>query len=106
MKRGVYICLLTLLTGFASIPVNAAGKAASLDALLQQVQQGKIHESKENKAREQEFTRNKARQNQMLADARKRRATEEARSARMERQFDDNELVIAEQTDLLTTRLG
>ena len=106
MKRGVYICLLTLLTGFASIPVNAAGKAASLDALLQQVQQGKIHESKENKAREQEFKRNKARQNQMLADARKRRATEEARSARMERQFDDNELVIAEQTDLLTKRLG
>ncbi|MFQ5659957.1 MAG: MotA/TolQ/ExbB proton channel family protein [Gammaproteobacteria bacterium] len=106
MKRISYICLLSLLIGVPGLNAGAADKGLTLDSLLKQVQQGKLNESKENKAREQEFKRTKARQSQMLADAKKQRAALEAKSALMEKQFDANETEIAAQTELLAKRLG
>ena len=104
MKRSILIFIPFL---FAALSLNAsAQQGASLDTLLKQVREGRISESKENRQREQEFKRNRARQNDLLKQANRQRAAEEARSARMEAVFDENELVIGEQSELLTKRLG
>ncbi len=78
-----------------------AEKAANLDELLKQVQQGKIRESKENKAREAEFKKSKARQQQLLAKAKQDRAALEARSAELEKRFESNQ----DQIDALKNEL-
>ncbi|MCZ6566031.1 MAG: MotA/TolQ/ExbB proton channel family protein, partial [Gammaproteobacteria bacterium] len=106
MRRLISFIIISLCSNLALMNVNAAGKAASLDQLLQQVQQGKFEENKANKKREAEFKRNKSRQAQLLANAKKERADEEARSARMEGVFDINEGQIADLTETLTKRLG
>jgi len=106
MKRFITICLIALLTGAVNINVYAQSQPMTLDALLKQVREGRTRESKENQQREQEFKRDQARQNQLLEQAKRDRAALEAQSARMETQFDENELVIGEQTELLTKRLG
>jgi len=112
MKRSIYILLISLLAGGVfNINVQAqqqpqAPSNVSLDALLKQVQQGRLNENKENTQREQEFKRDQARQQQLLSDAERDRAALEAQSAKMEAQFDQNELAIAEQQDLLNKRLG
>lgn len=84
----------------------ADDKAANLDQLLQMVKQGRLEESKENQAREQEFKKNEAQQAQMLADAKKERAQLEDKSSALEKEFDGNEKKIADQTKLLNDRLG
>ena len=106
MKRGIYFIILTLITWCGAINTSAAQTTGSLDQLLKQVQQGKIRESAENAAREREFKNNKAKREQMLADAKRERARLEDTSAKMEAQFDQNELDIADQTDLFKKRLG
>lgn len=106
MKRATCILTISLLASLSGLQVVAQEKAQSLDQLLNQVQKNALQESKENKAREQEFARNKARQDELLRQANAERAAEEAKSARMEKQFDDNELKLAEQSQLLTERLG
>jgi len=105
-QRSLYICLVTLWAGTVSFNAHAQVKGATLESLLQTVKEGRVQESQENRAREQEFVRNKSRQRQLLADANKQRANEEARSARMEAEFDQNEIEIAENTELLNKRLG
>ena len=89
-----------------SVSARAEDKAMNLDQLLRQVQQGQIQESKENKQREEEFKRNQGRQLQMLQDAKNERAAQEAKSQAMEKQFDENELQVADKQDQLTKRLG
>ena len=107
MKRFISLCLISLLTGAVNLNVYAQAQSnMTLDALLKQVREGRIRESRENTQREQEFKRDQSRQNQLLEKARNDRAALEAKSARMEAQFDENELVIGEQTELLTKRLG
>jgi biopolymer transport protein ExbB len=107
MNRFISICLLSLLAGAVNINVNAQAQSGmTLDSLLKQVREGRLRENKQNAQREQEFKRDQSRQNQMLEDAKKDRVALEAQSARMEAQFDENELAIAEQSDLLTKRLG
>ena len=106
MKRLACLLTISLLASLSGLSVSAQEKAQSLDQLLNQVQKNALQESKENKAREQEFLRDKAKQEQLLKQANAERAAQEARSATMEKEFDENELKIAEQTKLLTDRLG
>jgi biopolymer transport protein ExbB len=114
MNRFISIFLMSLLAaGLTNVNVQAQQQSqpqshsnVSLDALLQQVKQGRVRENKENAQREQEFRRDKARQQQMLEDAKKERAALEAKSAKMEAEFDQNELAIADQQGLLNKRLG
>ncbi len=80
---GLVACLL--------VPAAAAQEALSLDALLQQVQQGRIDESKENQAREEEFKQDKARQSGLLQQANNERAAQEAISEALEKQFEANQ---------------
>lgn len=86
----IKIIIAVALSGILFTNVSAE-KAASLDELLKQVKQGKIRESKENKAREAEFKRDRGRQQQLLARAKQDRANLEARSAQLEKRFEANQ---------------
>ena len=86
----IKIIIAVALSGVLFTNVSAE-KAASLDELLNQVKQGKIRESKENQAREAEFKRDRGRQQQLLAQAKKDRANLEARSAQLEKRFEANQ---------------
>ena len=90
MKYYQYIFVCTLLTGYLS-PAVAADEAMSLDTLLKQVQQGRLDESRENQAREEEFIRDKANQGELLQRANRERANLEAISERLEKEFEANQ---------------
>ena len=90
MKHYQYLFVCTLLTGYLS-PAVAADEAMSLDALLEQVQQGRIDESRENQAREEAFVRDKANQAELLQQANRERANLEAVSERLEKEFETNQ---------------
>jgi len=106
MKR-VITSILFLIFTITGITVNAQTAAiGSLDDLLKLVQQGRVQENAENRAREQEFIQNRGRQQQMLADTNSEREALEQESARLEAQFEQNEFDIAELREQLSTRMG
>ena len=80
--------------------------AENLDQLLDLVKQGQARASAENKAREDRFTRDKANQAAALKRAEDERIREERRSTRLEKQFEENELLIAAKQEQLRERLG
>lgn len=86
--------------------VSAQEEAKSLDQLLEFVRQGQTTEARANRAREQKFQRAKAGQQQMLNDAKAERTRQERRSARLEKRFENNELLIADKQKQLKERLG
>ena len=81
-------------------------RAANLQQLLRQVEQGKAAESQEAREREQRFQRDRAQQQNLLAQAQAEKAAEEQRSERLETEFEENELRVAELQDQLNKRLG
>ena len=80
--------------------------AENLDQLLNLVKQGQARASSENAAREARFTQDKANQAAALKRAEEERTREERRSARLEKQFEQNELLIAAKQEQLRERLG
>ncbi len=86
--------------------VSAQEEAKSLDQLLEFVKQGQTTEASENRAREQRFQAAKADQQKMLDEAKAERKRQEDRSARLEKTFEDNELLIADKQKQLKERLG
>lgn len=86
--------------------VDAKPKAMDLDALLAAVQQGWEDERKENQRREDVFAAAKQNQAKLLADAEAALAREEALSQQLEETFASNEIELAQQTDLLASKLG
>ncbi|MEX2523645.1 MAG: MotA/TolQ/ExbB proton channel family protein [Gammaproteobacteria bacterium] len=105
MNRRVTYFIATIITLFLAGAVQAQ-QGPTLDELLQQVKEGLRKQSEQDRQRIQEFTRDKAKREQMLAEARRERAALEDKSARMEQEFDDNEAEIAELDQRLTERLG
>ena len=111
-----------VLAGVLSAPMTLAQEAAepeapppptpqeiaaeNLDQLLDLVKQGQARASAENKAREDRFTRDKANQAAALKRAEDERTREERRSTRLEKQFEENELLIAAKQEQLRERLG
>lgn len=96
---------------FASVLTLTSGsvfaqEAKSLDQLLEFVKQGQASEAKENKAREARFRKDKSQQARLLAEAKQTRKNEEARSARLENTFEQNELRVTEKQRQLKERLG
>ncbi len=81
-------------------------QASSLDQLLEFVKDGQTSEARENRAREQRFVQAKADQQRLLDEAKAERARQERISARLEKTFEDNELLIAEKQKQLRERLG
>ena len=99
-------CLAIAAAGLISTGVVAQDKAQSLDQLLNMVQQSKIAESKEHKQREADFRRQKANQQSLLNKAKQTKKDEEARSARLEKTYEQQELDVAAKRKQLQERLG
>lgn len=92
-----------------SMPLQAEEneiEAASLSQLLQKVKDGKLVNSQANARREAEFAQDKANQAKRLSDAQRLQREEEARSERLESQFEKNEQEIAALQEILAKRLG
>jgi biopolymer transport protein ExbB len=83
-----------------------AQTATNLDELLKQLEQGQIAQTEQNKARETEFAQKKHLQDQYLADITNQRDNAVNLSTQLEKQFQDNELLLANQTDALNKRMG
>jgi biopolymer transport protein ExbB len=96
------MCSVLTLSGTSAI----AQEAQSLDQLLDFVKKGQATESKENRAREAKFTKEKANQAAAVKKAEAERAREEQLSARLEKTFEDNDLLIADKQKQLQERLG
>ncbi len=96
------------ITGALSLFAGSAlaQEAQSLEQLLEFVKQGQVSEAKENRDREQRFARDKANQAAELKRAEAERASEEARSAELEDQFEANELLVAAKQKQLKEKLG
>ncbi len=91
----------------ASLPgVAQDNQAMSMSELLRQVEKGRVSESKEYKAREQQFRQAKSEQQKLLGAAKREKAQQEKRSQQLESDFEENEVQIAEYTATLNQRLG
>ncbi|KGJ92469.1 MotA/TolQ/ExbB proton channel family protein [Thalassotalea sp. ND16A] len=99
--------LLSIL-GFVTFTMHQASAkdAANLDQLLNQLAQGKITQSAQNQQREAEFVAKKSEQNSLLAQAENERKTAITLSTSLEQNYQDNEVKLANQTELLNKRLG
>tara|TARA_B100000446_G_scaffold33953_3_gene29454 strand:+ start:19263 stop:20639 length:1377 start_codon:yes stop_codon:yes gene_type:complete len=86
--------------------VMAEEKAQSLDQLLNMVKQSKVAETSEHKKREADFRRQKANQQSLLNKAKQTKKDEEARSARLEKKYEQQELDVAAKRKQLQERLG
>lgn len=87
-------------------PLAAAQQATSLDELLLQLQNGQIAQTKQNQTREQAFTLKVNEQSRLLEQAIAARDQAIDKSTRLETQFQDNEVILANRTDALTRRMG
>jgi len=83
-----------------------ANNAANLDDLLAQLAQGKIAQTKQNKAREKEFKAKVNQQDQLLKKAKSTRNQQVNLSTKLEKSFQNNEVDLANKTDALNKRLG
>ena len=101
---------LLALAGVAAVSANFAvaadQPAASLDELLQFVKKGQVAESKENRAREASFAKDKANQAAAVKRAEQERTRQEQRSERLENEFEENELLISAKQAQLREKLG
>lgn len=79
---------LLLIASFSTQAADEAVQASSLSELLNMVKEGKVVNGRINERREKEFLADKSRQNQALRSARRQQANEEARSERLEAQFE------------------
>jgi biopolymer transport protein ExbB len=103
--------LAAAITGLMLVAIPAMGadeapKAKSLDELLRQVKSGWRTERADIKKREEDFKKAKQSQASKLAQAKAERLREEARSERMEAEFEANEKQISELEDDLRKQLG
>lgn len=87
-------------------PVFAQEKAQDLNQLLKMVRDSKIAESNEHKQREAEFRRSKANQASLLQKAENTKASEEARSERLETKYEEQELLVQQKRKQLEERMG
>jgi len=99
---------LTTLSITAALTSTAvmAQQAASLDDLLSQLEQGKIAQTSQNKAREAQFKAQVAQQQHLLDDITNQRNSALTLSASLEQNFADNDVKLANKTDALSKRLG
>jgi len=84
----------------------AQEKAASLEELLQMVQNAKVAETKEHRQREAEFRREKGKQASLLDKARATKKSEEERSSALETKYREQELLVKAKRKQLDDRLG
>ncbi|WP_321394417.1 MotA/TolQ/ExbB proton channel family protein [Emcibacter sp.] len=105
MKKLITLILAVAFGGIASTAMSQQA-AQNLDELLEIVRQGKINETAEHRNREQEFLRDKAKQQQLLKEAEAEQRAEERRSDRLEAEFNANEEKLAQLQEELSNELG
>ena len=98
--------ILALTACLISGSVLAQDKAIDLDALLKQLEEGKFAQSQQNTQREQEFMQKRAEQDQILRNTEQLRDQALQTSERLETNFEDNEVKLANLNDTLNNRLG
>lgn len=89
-----------------SVSTFADEAAANLDALLKQVEKGRLQEQKENREREQRFLADKNQQQKLLKEMQAEKAQQEQRSSELEKVFEANDKKLAEAESRLRERLG
>lgn len=97
------IAVLASTLGFAG---NVTAEEMNLDSLLNTLAQGKAQQTAQNKQREQEFAAREGEQVQMLKDTQTKRNQMLAESMRLETQFEENEIKLANLSDTLSKRMG
>lgn len=81
-------------------------QATSVDDLLEKVRAGFEVEKEEDKRREERFKNAREDQRKMLQEAKAKEARAEARSQALEKEYQENEVKIAELEDALEQRMG
>jgi biopolymer transport protein ExbB len=111
MKRLLSILIAPTLVGALVLgaPLSSAlaqKETISIDELLERVRTGWRAERQVNEQRERDFRAARANQTKLLEQALRDLVAEEDRSAQLEENFENNELKIAEQEELLREKLG
>lgn len=110
MKATPLAAVMALLAGLI-LPAQAQDKSADKDSLsmqqlLSEVRQGRTRDAQDNARREAEFKADAAKQDALIADAERRIAALEGRSAQLEGQFNANEIKVEEARRRRDERLG
>jgi biopolymer transport protein ExbB len=107
MKKLLLLISAITLSAVSVFSGNAiAQQATSLDDLLSQLAQGKIAQSKQNQDREAEFNAKKSQQIQLLNQAKQQRDQAINLSTQLEKNFQDNDVTLGNNTDALNKRMG
>lgn len=85
---------------------SVAAEPMNLDSLLKTLEEGKSAQSAQNRQREQEFMARQNEQVQMLNNIQAKRNQMLGESERLETQFEENEIKLANLTDTLSKRMG
>ncbi|ASM52322.1 biopolymer transport protein ExbB [Pseudoalteromonas espejiana DSM 9414] len=88
------------------VGTSVAAEPMDLDSLLKTLEEGKSAQSVQNKQREQEFAARQNEQVQMLKNTQAKRNQMLVESERLETQFEENEIKLANLTDTLSKRMG
>lgn len=86
--------------------VAAQQQATSIDNLLDLVEQGRLTETQEQRAREQRFQQNANQRQALLTEMEERHVAEEAISAELDATYEENERIKAELFEVRQERLG
>jgi biopolymer transport protein ExbB len=106
MKNSRIVLLLCGLMVFGASGAQESDGAASLNELLNMVEQGRARDQREAREREQRFIAAQSQQRQLLQQATAKRTAAEQRSELLETTFEDNEVRTVELTEALDRRLG
>jgi biopolymer transport protein ExbB len=104
--KSIGLTLATASLCIFGLPALAQQQAASLDQLLELIEQAKLNETEEQRARVQAFEQNASQRQAMLDEMSGRRAEEEAISAQLEAQYNENEVIKAQRFETLQERKG
>lgn len=105
VKQHVSTFLAAVTLTSAAFAANAQ-EATSLDQLLEQLAQGKVAQTQQNKQREADFMARKSEQDQLLANATNERDNQIKLSTELEASFQNNEIELANRQEALNKRLG
>ncbi|MGO2011954.1 MAG: MotA/TolQ/ExbB proton channel family protein [Pseudoalteromonas sp.] len=106
MKLFTKITQITILASTLGFVGNVAAEEMNLDSLLRTLEEGKKQQSAQNKQREQAFAAREGEQVQMLKDTQENRNQMLVESERLETEFEQNEIKLANLTDTLSKRMG
>lgn len=106
MKLFTKITQIAILASTLGFVGNVAAEEMNLDSLLRTLEEGKAEQSAQNKQREQAFAAREGEQVQMLKDTQENRNQMLVESERLETQFEENEIKLANLTDTLSKRMG